>query len=60
MTSKTKTFDCVAVKREAQRKLQEEYEARKGEFDSFFDFIDAKARESEWVRRMEQQFPLSR
>lgn len=34
MMTKTKTFDCVEMKRRCQRKLQKEYEARKGEFVS--------------------------
>ena len=54
MATKTKTFDCVEFKRQAQQKLRAEYEARKDEFDSFFGFLDAKARESEWVRRIEK------
>jgi len=54
MATKTKTFDCVEFKRQAQRKLRAEYEARRKEFDSYFDFLDAKAQESEWVRRIEK------
>ena len=57
MATKTKTFDCVEFKRQAQRKLRAEYEARKSEFGSWYDFIDAKAKESEWVQRMEKRFP---
>lgn len=41
---KTKTFDCVEMKRRAQELLQAEYEARKGEFASWADFINAKAK----------------
>lgn len=44
---KEKTFDCVEMKRKAQEKLRTEYEARKDEFDSYFDFLEAKADESE-------------
>jgi len=46
-----KTFDCVEMKREAQRRLTEEYEARKDEFDSFTDFIRARADESPLAKR---------
>jgi hypothetical protein len=53
---KTKTFDCVQMKREAQRKLREEYEARKGEFDSYFHFLVATAEESDFVRQMRAKF----
>ena len=50
MTTKTKTFDCVAMKRQAQKKLKEEYEARKGEFSSYYDFLRAKAEKSELAK----------
>ncbi len=50
MMMKTKTFDCVEMKRQAQERLSREYEARKGEFDSYLDFIHAKSEESEWIR----------
>lgn len=56
MATKTKTFDCVEMKRRAQRKLQEEYEARKDEFGSYYDFLAAKADESPWVQRMRKKF----
>ena len=54
--TKAKTSDCVAFKCEAQRKLLAEYEGRKGEFESYYDFLDAKARESAWAQRMERKF----
>lgn len=57
MATKTKTFDCVAFKRQAQQKLRVEYAARNDEFDSCYDFLDAKALESELVRRIEKKFP---
>ena len=44
---KKKTFDCVEMKRKAQEKLRAEYEARKDEFSSFVEFLNAKADESE-------------
>ncbi len=50
MKAKSKTFDCVAMKREAQRRLREEYRSRKAEFSSYFEFLDAKANESPWQR----------
>jgi len=43
MATKTKTFDCVQMKRRAQEKLRAEYEARKSEFSSVVDFLNAKA-----------------
>ncbi len=44
---KTKTFDCVEWKDRAQERLWAEYEARKGEFASEVEFLNAKAEESE-------------
>ncbi len=46
MTSKTKAFDCVQMKRKAQERLHREYEERKAEFNSYADFINKKAEES--------------
>ena len=43
---KNKTFDCVEWKSLMQRKLHAEYESRRGEFSSYFAFIEAKSRES--------------
>jgi len=56
MTTRAKTFDCVEFKRQAQRKLLAEYEERKGEFDTYYDFLDAKAQASAWVQRIERKF----
>ena len=56
MATKTKAFDCVEMKRGCQRKLREEYEARKDEFGSYRDFLEAKANESPWVQRMRRRF----
>lgn len=50
MSKDTKPFDCVEMKHKAQRKLRAEYESRKNEFASYFAFLDAKARESDWQR----------
>ena len=50
MATKTKTFDCVEMKHKAQRKLRAEYESRKDEFSSYFEFLEGKAQESKWQR----------
>jgi len=50
MTTKGKTFDCVEMKNRIQAKLMAEYEARKGEFDSYADFITASVQEHPWCR----------
>ena len=51
MGKKTKTFDCVQMKRDAQRKLLAEYESRKEEFDSYTDFLIARVHEDPWSRK---------
>lgn len=56
MEAKTKTFDCVEMKRQCQKKLRDEYEARKEEFDSYMDFIRKTSAESEWVQQMRKKF----
>ena len=48
MARKSKTFDCVEMKWEAQSKLMAEYEARKNEFASYWEFLQSKSRESAW------------
>ena len=57
MGTKTKTFDCIASKRQAQKCLREEYEKRTDEFDSYADFLNAKVGENEWSRQMWEKFP---
>lgn len=47
---KVKTFDCVEMKRQAQKRLQQEYAARGDEFPSYTAFLDATAKESAWVQ----------
>jgi len=46
MSTRIKTFDCVEMKRKAQRNLHEEYEARQSEFSSYFAFLEARTHES--------------
>lgn len=45
-----KTFDCVEMKDRIQKELRVEYEARKDEFSSYAEFINATAEESEEIR----------
>ncbi len=52
----TKTFDCVKMKRDAQRHLRAEYEVRKDEFSSYVDFLKAKSDESGWARKSKALF----
>jgi len=46
MATKTKAFDCVEMKNRIQAKLLAEYEARKDEFNSYVDFVNARAKAS--------------
>ena len=55
-TTKKKTFDCVEMKNHIQARIMAEYEAHKGEFASFLDFVRARNRKSGWVQRMEARF----
>jgi hypothetical protein len=50
MATKSKTFDCVKMKRDAQRRLRAEYEARRSEFSSYVDFINRTVDEDPWAR----------
>ena len=57
MAKKTpEDLDCVEMKREAQRKLRAEYEARKEEFSSYWEFLHSTAEESEWCAAMRKRF----
>ena len=53
MATRSKTFDCVAMKNRIQAEILSEYEARSAEFASFAEFL--KATESEWERRMRER-----
>jgi len=55
MATKTKTFDCVEMKRRAQEQIRAEFEARKAEFRSFGDFIRVKAEESEPAKAIREK-----
>jgi hypothetical protein len=46
---KTKWFDCLDMKKQVQTKLMHEYENRKGEFDSYVDFINSTAETDPFV-----------
>ncbi len=52
MGTKTRTFDCVEMKYEAQRRLRAEYEARRSDFASYVDFINRTIDEDPWARRL--------
>jgi hypothetical protein len=50
VATRKKTFDCVEMKNRIQRELRQEYEARKSQFASYADFINASANESEPIQ----------
>ena len=55
MATKTKTFDCVEMKDRIQARRLAEYEARKDEFDSYIDFVNARAKPSPmWKKLVEE------
>ena len=60
MPTKTKTFDCVAMKRKAQKRLRDEYESRKGEFACLADFLNAKADESDIAKAVRAKIGRAR
>lgn len=46
MATKAKTFDCVEMKNRIQAQRLAEYEARKGEFDSYIAFVNDRVKRS--------------
>ena len=46
-TRAKKTFDCVELKRRAQRQIQAEWEAQKDRFPSYGEFLEASIDQSE-------------
>ena len=56
MRAKTKTFDCVEMKNRIQASIWAEYEARKDEFPTFFDFVRHRLKQSEWAQQVLKKF----
>ena len=59
MTTRTKTFDCVEMKRRIQKQLVDEYEAQKDKYSSFGSFIREKARDSAEVQALRKKLGLN-
>jgi hypothetical protein len=55
MSSQTKSFDCVEMKNRIQVERLAEYEARKGEFASYADFINARVKDSELMKIVQEK-----
>lgn len=51
ISTKTKIFDYVEMKQRAQRELMAEYEARRGEFSSYAEFLRVTARDDQEIRQ---------
>ena len=47
MSTKTKSFDCVEMKNRIQAERWAEYQARKSEFASYVDFVNARVKTSD-------------
>ena len=58
MTTKPKTFDCVEMKRKAQEEILAQWDARKHEFASYGEFLEATLLESDWGRRVWEKICL--
>ncbi len=54
-----KTFDCVEMKRRAQKRLLDEYEAHRDEYPSFAAFVREHARESDAVQALRKRLGLT-
>lgn len=52
IVAKTKTFDCVEMKRRAQDQLLAEFEKQKERFSSYRQFLDFQAKQSAWQSRL--------
>ena len=60
MATRIKTFDCVEMKRKAQERLRQEYEARKNEFASYYDFLNKTAEESPLWKQLREKTARAR
>lgn len=50
MMTRRKKFDCVEMKNRIQAERWAEYQARKDEFSSYVDFVNARVKSSELAR----------
>ncbi len=56
MSTRTKTFDCVEMKNRIQAERLAEYESRKREFASYLDFINARVKDSQLMKVVQEKF----
>ena len=52
----SEAFDCVEMKRQSQEALLAEFESRRAEFATLSEFLQAKAKESDWVSAVWDRF----
>ncbi|MBN2498367.1 MAG: hypothetical protein JXR96_27500 [Deltaproteobacteria bacterium] len=57
--TRTERFDCIEFKRRSQAEIMAEYEAREDEFASYADFLNARARDSEWQRALRERLSMA-
>ncbi len=55
MPTRTKTFDCVEMKNRIQADRLSEYEAKKNEYASYVDFVNARMKHSELAKSLQQK-----
>lgn len=54
-----KAFDCVAMKRDIQQRLLDEYEASRDQYDSYWHFLQETNRNNPGVQGLRQKLGFS-
>ena len=54
-----KSFDCVAMKRDIQRRLLDEYEASRDQYDSYWHFLQETNRDNPSLQGLRQKLGFS-
>ncbi len=58
MATKSKTFDCVEMKRRIQSEISDEYKAANAKGMPFLEFL--KKSQSGWISKMKEKYAKSR
>ncbi|MBN1343917.1 MAG: hypothetical protein JXQ73_14630 [Phycisphaerae bacterium] len=58
-TRTRKTFDCVAMKREIQQHLLQEYEASRDQYESYWHFLQETNRRSPALLELRRKLGLA-
>ena len=56
MLTRTKTFDCVEMKNRIQAERLAEYESRSVSSASYLDFINARVKDSQLMKVVQEKF----